>query len=381
MSSLPPTPPESSPIDGKSALPSPLREGAFSPLDRVVSYLASCGIEPPLHDHRFHLPAPQYRRFLQLLDSPLQLSGLSGRLVDSLRHDYNASTATLTIRGMPTPVHDCFGEFICMCAGDMRATGFLTKVESRSVIVRCGSTDHALPSSGSATATGTPGGKAVGIVKQPDVALQVRRQMFPRIVFEVGFTQTYESLREDCRQWLIRSAGRVTRMFLVKIEEDDRVRRPEGVEDDDAIGGMAEEARVKSMLLGSDDSTPDAYDELFENITVEDWVGKLTAFIEEYRYDSASRAVVMHGNRIYLLRTDEGVEDSEALDYIASPLTLHIEDIFPDVNDGRRFELPLQDFCEQLEMSRRELAVIRYLRWRKNESGLMDDRRQDPDYV
>ncbi|KAF8539838.1 hypothetical protein BDD12DRAFT_805015 [Trichophaea hybrida] len=218
---------------------------------------------------------------------------------------------------MPTPVHDCFGEFICTRAGDIRATEFLTKEKSRTVIVWCGSTDYASPSS----ATGTPGGKAVGIVKQPNVALQ----------------------------WLIRSARRVMRMFLVKIEEDDCVRRSEGVEDDDASGSMAEEVRAKSMLLGSDDSTPDEYDELFEDITVEDWIGKLTVFIEEYRYDSDSRVVVMHG-----------VEDSEALDYIASPLTLHIEDIFPDVKDGRRFELPLQEFCEHLEMSRRELAVIRY---------------------
>lgn len=45
------------------------------------------------------------------------------------------------------------------------------------------------------------------------------RTQFPRIVFEVAFSQSYDSVLEDARQCLMRSHGATKLCVIVKLEE------------------------------------------------------------------------------------------------------------------------------------------------------------------
>lgn len=49
---------------------------------------------------------------------------------------------------------------------------------------------------------------------------QVREDLIPCVVFEVGFTQPYEELRDDAEKWLLHSSGLVGLVVLVNIDED-----------------------------------------------------------------------------------------------------------------------------------------------------------------
>ncbi|KAA8895968.1 hypothetical protein FN846DRAFT_764689, partial [Sphaerosporella brunnea] len=124
------------------------------------------------------------------------------------RHDYNTAAEKLTIRAMPSAVHDAIANFMIHAMADMCTSRFLTKPESRMVKVIIG-TDVRLPTDRARL----PVHKAAGIVKQPDIAFACWKEVFPRIVFEIGFSESVPALVEDCQQWLQRSQGHVKRCF------------------------------------------------------------------------------------------------------------------------------------------------------------------------
>lgn len=57
--------------------------------------------------------------------------------------------------------------------------------------------------------------------KRPDCFIQRRRKSYPRIVVEVGYSETFNKLIEDAHRWLRRS-NLVHRVFLVKIDKEDK---------------------------------------------------------------------------------------------------------------------------------------------------------------
>jgi hypothetical protein len=68
------------------------------------------------------------------------------------------------------------------------------------------------------------GKKRQAWTKFPDAIILFREpggRSFPRVVFEVGFSESYDDLRNDVFQWLERSGGHIKLAVLVKIEEDD----------------------------------------------------------------------------------------------------------------------------------------------------------------
>lgn len=63
-------------------------------------------------------------------------------------------------------------------------------------------------------------------MKQPGAALYLSHRVsppglcyFPHVVFEVAFSQSYESLRENARHWLVRGQGSIKLAVLVKLIE------------------------------------------------------------------------------------------------------------------------------------------------------------------
>jgi hypothetical protein len=57
--------------------------------------------------------------------------------------------------------------------------------------------------------------------KRPDCFIKKRGEDYPQVVFEVGYAATFEKLEEDAHWWL-RSSNLVHRVFLVKIDKNNK---------------------------------------------------------------------------------------------------------------------------------------------------------------
>ncbi|KAL0630602.1 hypothetical protein Q9L58_010549 [Maublancomyces gigas] len=72
------------------------------------------------------------------------------------------------------------------------------------------------------TTTRQLGRKAPAIAKQPDAFFAIDdngKSVFPRVVFEVRFSQSYAEVLDDVHQWLVHSEGRIPLVVLIYIEE------------------------------------------------------------------------------------------------------------------------------------------------------------------
>lgn len=64
------------------------------------------------------------------------------------------------------------------------------------------------------------GKKRVGVQETGRCFNLLRRGVFPSLVCEVGFTESYIDLLEDARQWLEKNDGKVRLVMIVKLEEE-----------------------------------------------------------------------------------------------------------------------------------------------------------------
>ncbi|PUU73877.1 hypothetical protein B9Z19DRAFT_497898 [Tuber borchii] len=70
-----------------------------------------------------------------------------------------------------------------------------------------------------------PGGRLIGfagqyqgITKVPDCAIYPRGRSWPTIVFEVGYTEEYDDLKADVKLLLEGSSGKISKVFLIKLD-------------------------------------------------------------------------------------------------------------------------------------------------------------------
>ncbi|BCS29410.1 uncharacterized protein APUU_70980S [Aspergillus puulaauensis] len=137
------------------------------------------------------------------------------------------------------------------------------------------------------------GSKVQAWTKYPDLSIVFRAdQPIPVVVFETGFSEAYDDLKNDATQWLQRSGGKVRLVILVKIEEDLKTRR--SLQKD-----PASRKRIRQLVREfgtdivkekhgldependeSDASNPDIYDNIRASVVVYDWVGPITANME-----------------------------------------------------------------------------------------------------
>lgn len=100
----------------------------------------------------------------------------------------------------------------------MHQAGFLSDREHSAVVVNIGS------------AVEMPANSFNGMhnitVLTPDAGYSLSEELFapvltcfPRVVFEVGFSQSYESLQEGAHEWLLRGQGSVKLVVMIKLEE------------------------------------------------------------------------------------------------------------------------------------------------------------------
>jgi sulfite reductase beta subunit-like hemoprotein len=109
------------------------------------------------------------------------------------------------------------------------------------------------------------------------------------VVFEVGFSESYEDLLSDAKQWLIKSSEEVTIAVIIKIQEDKSARREarKTSESQERLRQLVDEFGNKEARLrdGIDsqsdvDSDKEMYDDIGSMINEDDWVGPLSAFLE-----------------------------------------------------------------------------------------------------
>lgn len=247
---------------------------------------------------------------------------------------------------MLTPVHEAIVGFVGNAVAEMRECGFLSADERRCLQVQ-GSRDVALSTMRALPLERQKDSKSKGItaIKQPGTAISLTPRVaeekwraYPRVVFEVAFSQGAESGRADARQWLLRSEGAVLLVVLIKLNEaeswgEEPVTMEETVEErvqERKIGGRegisgacnrGNKDPVQDMSTdgddeihgnGSDDGisdngnrasssepsvpspTPQDYINWFSE-DVRPYVGPISGFIELYRYNHTTNTVYQDG--------------------------------------------------------------------------------------
>lgn len=178
-------------------------------------------------------------------------------------------------------------------------------------------TDVQLPNMPSYARDGskTPGGTAM---KQPDVAFYhidktVQpwcRDSFPRVVFEIGFSQKHATVTKDAKDWLIRSNGFVKLVVAIKLTEGPI---PPAIEVRELTDADAQPLAINSdqppaadqppdgpglhavaSPAGSQHSTAEQFDDFVHNDTAP-WVGPISGTLELYRFDAVTRAMWRDG--------------------------------------------------------------------------------------
>lgn len=217
----------------------------------------------------------------------------------------------------------------------MRETKFLTRNERACLMLDTGG-DVSLPTLSSLSAGQGKSKGSSNAMKQPDAAYYLtpcvtpaRLRCYPRVGFEVGYSQSYESLREDARHWLLRGHGSIKLVVAVKLTEGVHAM----AESDSAEVEQKElEQRAAFDLPTSGDNghqvldtptiapethspasnaspasaalavqqvvspTAEEHADWFEDDPAP-WVGPITCFLELYRYDAESKTMYQDGPR------------------------------------------------------------------------------------
>lgn len=214
------------------------------------------------------------------MSSPL-IRLISVAVADISSFDYNPETLTLRIPPMPKAAHNEFEDFFTKSMIRI-SRNVITEAELDQLHFGFG-TDHNLPFHAT-----TPhlGRKATAFAKQPDAFIGLNDDgtiLFPRVVFEVGFSQSYAEVLDDVHQWLVRSEGRILVAVLIYIEEHEIAAPPDGEVDDQ----HSDDSEASNVAM---------YERLRDSCDVDRYVGPLSGFAELYRLGPAG--VYRDGGRI-----------------------------------------------------------------------------------
>jgi hypothetical protein len=201
---------------------------------------------------------------------------------------------------MPTPIHDIIIDFIHHQMNEWMKQGFLTPNIYEHI--RFMSPSSKLPK-------GRHTAKRISWRKDPDCTLGfgiLGSKTTPRLRIEVGFSQPYDDLVNDVREWLDRDSRTCIAIFININEDTHTLRKIQASEGFhcrsqvllDKFGNTA--ARNEHGLSVSDfdsDSDQALYDSIDAEIVETDWVGPLEASLEVWGRDeagaSACREVVV----------------------------------------------------------------------------------------
>lgn len=231
---------------------------------------------------------------------------------------------------MPGLVHDAIIPLLVYFKEEIPTSNPSMTLRERRAIMFISGTDVLLFAN-PATSIITGRGKNVnGVYKQPDAAFKfagnhgAARNGFPRVVFEVAFSQTYESVLEDARQWLVRAKGAIKLCVIVKLYEQPN--RYKEIDYTEIEPKLIEQQLVREMFdaqktvqaqaaspdastnNSADSSSTESYDERMDSVagralfihSVDEhaaWVGTLTGFMEFYRLSEDHSGIERDGPR------------------------------------------------------------------------------------
>lgn len=215
--------------------------------------------------------------------------------------------------------------------------------------------------------------KPIVYEKQPDLAIRLCHlnnplsRLYPQVVFEVGRSQTEESLVEDARQWLVGTEGQTSLAILFCVNEGAPINTDT---DDDADGD--------SSSACDSESDNEKFGELItqRSSLVTSWVGPLTVFFEVWRYDATAENIVLDKPRQYLCR--DGVRVTEA----ASPVLTFTRKNFglPPPNEEAECRIDLSELMDEIEEAREMEAVQRIIKAKRNRGKERGDDPRNDDY-
>lgn len=202
--------------------------------------------------------------------------------LDKLHYTYSIRTHLLTLKPMPSDVHNCLQDLIVDAISDWCDNQHvITAQERRRLKVAIGTMI-----------------KLQGIgTKEPDFAIILRDHDnggFPMVVFEVAFSQPYRDLLVDAHEWLVGTDGLTRMCVVVSIEEDkaelNRIKN-KGKKDAQHAADSEDSNDVppehtpppvsSATIIANYKNTEDA-------IAVSSYVGPFTAYLEAYVLDSTT---------------------------------------------------------------------------------------------
>jgi len=204
--------------------------------------------------------------------------------------------------------------------------------------------------------------------KRPDFGVRVKNAngiFKTKWVLEVGFSESYDDLKEDARLWL-EGYPDVSMVTLVKFLETPKYRRPIDFDDDDdegkleALGIPINLQDIKqedvTMVQQSGPATYQGYQ----------WVGQITeVYMENWIRDNSGRAI-KHGNRRSILRAPGNIN-------------IQVGDFLP-AGYPQTIVLDSGQFRSMLSLKIGELAVYRCREWVKEYKKHMKRSEHDGDY-
>lgn len=198
-------------------------------------------------------------------------------VINGYRFDYNPETFTLRVSPIPNAAHDELHDFIHKSMNRFCRRNIITEAEEDQLHIGSGNEIH-LPGRAK---TAQPGRTTPAFVKQPDMFIGLKddgETIFPRVIFEVAFSQNYDEVTDDVNQWLVRSEGRIPLVVLINIEEHP-IPRPALADDNTNSDDEYSDGTV--------DSDVEMYQRLRNCCNVDRVVGPLSAFAEMYRLGPA----------------------------------------------------------------------------------------------
>ncbi|KAI9931047.1 hypothetical protein MW887_010702 [Aspergillus wentii] len=129
---------------------------------------------------------------------------------------YRPSWRIFKIRTVPTPLHHADQEWLSLSRDQWLPTGVLTQNE-RSMLTTTSNTLFRFSS-----------GPYAQMTKAPNIAVQLNATGLPRVVFESGFSQSFDNLRADVGEWMIGGTGAVQAVVVVKWKPSRAIMRVRG---------------------------------------------------------------------------------------------------------------------------------------------------------
>lgn len=178
---------------------------------------------------------------------------------------------------MPKAVHNALEGFLFKVMTRLRCQNVITEAEEDQLEFGFGTDINLLYRD----TTAQLGRKAPATAKQPDASISLFSgvgSQVPRVVFEVGFSQSYDQVFNDVRQWLERSEGAIPVAILIFIEEHPIASPSDDNTDDDDNAQHSDDSEASNMSL---------YRRLSSSCDVDQYVGPISAFAELFRISPA----------------------------------------------------------------------------------------------